>query len=303
MGLEFKPFLFSDLNQVQETYQSLLLPYQTPLYDPTLQLSQLIGVEVRVTETLVGFAVIEWIPINRLARLQSFLIKEEYRKQGIGSAFFQFIQDYVSHELNCRGMGFAYDADSPYAGPLESLLIKQGWPTPKFYLVRPHYLVQNFHPSWFEMHHRLKPEMEIFPWKEITELERRRLMHQADQGTFPYYLSPLFEEERIENLNSLGLRYQGRLIGWNITHRKDLETITYFSLYIEKEWHVLGYAIALLTESIRLQQQTSIPYALFEVNLNYIDASWWHFVKKRLLPYADRIEKKKWAFRVFQEKA
>jgi hypothetical protein len=32
-------------------------------------------------------------------------------------------------------------------------------------------------------------------------------------------LGPFVEEERIELLNSLGLRYKGEVVGWHITHR------------------------------------------------------------------------------------
>lgn len=300
MDLTFHPFEFSEMSLAQQhLYQGLILPYAIPLFDPSLKESKLMGIEARASNELVGLAILESIPDKQVFRIQSFAIKDLYRRRGIGLHFFQLIENYLVHTLHCRAISCSYDELSPFAVAMEKILAHSGWPPAQLYFVRCHYKVQDFHPAWFETPYSLPDKLEIFPWKQITSSEKERILHQTTQGTFSPYLSPFDEESTVEPLNSLGLRYQGLLIGWNITHRVDPNTISYSSLYIEKEFHLLGYAIFLLIQSIRLQQQSSIPRALFEVNLNRVDPAWWRFVKRRLLPYADQVEKKKWVTRAF----
>jgi hypothetical protein len=126
-------------------------------------------------------------------------------------------------------------------------------------------------------------------------------LHQIDQGRIHPLLNPFANKEMpMETINSLGLRYQGEVIGWIITHRPNPETIRYSNLYVDPRFYFKGFAISLLIKSMQLHQLTpDVPHALFEVNLTETEPSWWNFVKRRLIPYATKTERFKWAFHVF----
>jgi len=103
-------------------------------------------------------------------------------------------------------------------------------------------------------------------------------------------MSPLGAEEKIiEYTNSLGLRYKKEVIGWMITHRIAPDTIRYTSLYVDPEYQYKGPSIRLLIESMVLQTRSTIKWALFEINLDQINPSWYKFVQKRLAPYSQKI--------------
>lgn len=257
--------------------------------------------EALVEKKVVGVIKSRYFKNNTL-QIDTFEVAEAYRCQGIGTQLFNHFQKSALED-KIGGIGFEYDADSPYAVAIEKILKKAGWSPPRLYLIRCTFDVEQFNPLWYQKHlnQALPSNMRIVSWKRITNHEKEVLRIQASQGRFMGYLSPLNEEQKIEPLNSLGLKEEKNLIGWMITHRKDKETIEYFSLYIEKEFHLKGYAMTLLAKSIQLQKKSSIKWAFFEIKLKEIDPSWRSFVKKRLIPYAFKIQRFKWALHLFPE--
>ena len=117
----------------------------------------------------------------------------------------------------------------------------------------------------------------------------------------PSFLSPLFDEDLIDLETSFGLRKEGAVVGWNIGIRPHPDTITYSKLHIDTELMQAGYGIQLIVHVIRQQKKLPIRNALFEINLDRIDPTWWRFVKKRLMPIASRIERVNRAVRVVNE--
>lgn len=170
---------------------------------------------------------------------------------------------------------------------LESLLKMFGWAPPTVFKIHCKFDAVGFQPSWFRKGYRYAPGITIFPWKELTVKERERIELQLSQGVVPSIVSPFAEEEKIEHLNSLGLRKNGEVIGWVITHRDNPDTIRYFALYIHRKYQKEGDAIKLLCDSLWLHRAKAfeIPRALLEVNVMQSSQSWITFMKKRLIPH------------------
>lgn len=290
------PLVLSDL----DAYQSWLVPSALIYLDQARETnSYFLGFEAYLNEKWVGFALVEVHSAVLTAELLSIQVAESYRRQGIGTALFLFLQQNLV-EKECQAIAFQYEQNIPFATALERILQQAGWASPKIYLIRCYYDdVSHFHPSWIDLPPRLPPETEIFLWKNLLPEERSQILFSYEQGRFLPYLLPFRREDQIELLNSLGIRYQGKVIGWNITHRFDPDTIVYSILYINKDYQYLGYAIFLLMQSMHMHKSSSVKKAIFEINLEEIDPSWWRFVKRRLIPYADRVEKFKWAYRAF----
>lgn len=79
---------------------------------------------------------------------------------------------------------------------------------------------------WLNKNYRFSPSFTFFPWQEITPEERLNLQKQQETSLWiPDELSPFKHEENLEPLNSLGLRYEGEVVGWVITHRLSPDTI------------------------------------------------------------------------------
>lgn len=161
------------------------------------------------------------------------------------------------------------------------------WKGPILYFTLYHFQVQEFHPPWFERDHPFSKEYSLFPWDELTPHEKETIEHHLSQGRFLRTMDP-FEHEA-EPLNSFGLRYRGEVVGWIITHRVNAETIAYSKLFVDLEHRHKGEVIKLLIKSIKAQQNSPVPYALFKVNHLKTGKRWREFIEKRLTPFARSI--------------
>lgn len=276
-----------------ELYQTLSLTIAHPLL---AEGQHHFAIEARLDSRLVGLMLVA-LQGNR-AQVQSIMVLEPFRKQGIGTALFGFFQEYALQQKQIKTLEIRYEQSSFSAPIIEKWLSRYQWGTGTLYLVRCFFDVHSFHPPWFQHSFRTPSNAEIFNLINLQPNDRLIIRYWEEQGRLTPYLSPYFDEDQIEPLNSLGMRYNGQIAGWCITHRKDPETIEYFALFMNQDLHLTGLGITLLVHSIRMQQASPIRWAVFEANLKYIDPAWRRFILKRLIPYANKIERIKSAYKL-----
>lgn len=293
--LKLKVVPLEGLNEAQiERYKALSIPSAHFLF---AEKESHLAFEAHLNDRLVGLILASLRDFRAL--VQSMMVLESFRKQGIATALFGFFQDYVTQQKHITAIEIRYEQSSFYAPIIEKLISHYQWNPGSLYLVRCFFDVQKFKAPWFQRPFRTLSNVEIFNLKDLQPADRTIIRYWEDQGRLIHYLSPLLDEDQIERLNSLGMRYHGQIAGWCMTCRKDLETIQYYALFMNQDLHLSGLGIALLAHSIRIQQGSPIRWAIFEANLDYIDPAWKRFILKRLMPYADKIERMKSAFKVF----
>lgn len=190
-----------------------------------------------------------------------------------------FVQDkiLINHFLRLN------EPESPL---LSTILKERGWDEPKLFLKRFFFDSYTFEPPWYETPPVLPSQIKEFLWKNLKPGERKVLQNEYAQGHFSDQISPFFKEDKIEPVTSLGLRYKKQVIGWAINHLVAPDTLRYTSLYIKPEFKHTGYAIRLLVDSIKRQQNSPYKWSLFELNTQSNERSWATFVTRRLAPYA-----------------
>lgn len=172
-----------------------------------------------------------------------------------------------------------YREENPFAGQIEQLCKKRGWEGPVLHGVRYLIEIQKLHPAWLDKDYHYARGYSSFPWHTHITLEN-----------VPYASSPFAWPEE-PDFNSLGLAYEGKTVGWMVTHRISHDTIRYTVLYTYPEYRYRGEIIKLLIESIKKQQSSEVPYAQFDLFTFGIDLRWKEFVSRRLAPYATLISK------------
>ena len=87
----------------------------------------------------------------------------------------------------------------------------------------------------------------------------------------------------MEPLNSLGLRYQGEVVGWLISHRIAPDTIRYTCSFTRQDLQKFGRHLGLMSEAIKLQYEAKIPYIIWTIPIHH--RAMVEFTKKRISPY------------------
>lgn len=226
----------------------------------------------------VGLLLASFFPILRLAEIHSLKATDSSSASQIMRTFEEELK-----VIQCSQMSFAYPAEDPQTPFLEVLLQSEHWSEPRIFQMHCRFDAKAFLPEWIQREQA--QVFSVFNWSELTSAERHLLEVRLKQGVIPAHVSPFKNENTIESINSLGLRYKDEVVGWMITHREKTDTIRYSALYIFPEYPSRE-AIALLCESIWRQKRSRVPWAILDVNLRQSPKSWVKFVEKRLIPQA-----------------
>jgi hypothetical protein len=149
---------------------------------------------------------------------------------------------------------------------------------------------------WMKRYSRIPSSYSIFPWLEITQEERQAIQQQQEtQPWIPEDLIPFQYEKHLEPITSLGLRYQGQVVGWMINHRLSPDTIRYTCSFVRKDLQKMGRIISLYAEAAKLQVQAKISNVIWTVPVAH--ESMVNFVKHRWDPYLASIGETKGTFK------
>lgn len=215
-------------------------------------------------------------------------VQETHRRQGLGKSLVASIQkEAVKKEAVT--LTFIYEHDSPHSVAIEKIFKANQWQGIRPFLIRAVFHLETFNAPLIHLKYRSSPDYKEFLWKDLSKSQRENLLFREKEGHFSHVFSPFQEEQNIEFLNSLGIQYHDRVVGWLITHRLDSDTIRYSSLYIEPSLKFRSHAMKLLADSINLHKKNPTKWAVIEIPYLYVHSSWIHFIKKRLLPSAVKV--------------
>jgi uncharacterized protein (TIGR03032 family) len=260
-------------------YDALTFPSIKKRWQTRQLRGDLLGVSASVDGQLVGFAIAEILPEVKAAEIISFLVVPEFRQQKVGTQLLYFLEKGLA-ENGCRHLEISYQQTQITQLALEPILRRLKWQAPesKFLLCKT--TTEKIAQAPWLYKTKLPAGFEIFPWQELTQAEAKQILERKD---YPEALSPFGDAGRIEFLNSLGLRYQGEVIGWMITHRVAPDTIRYSSLFVSERFQKLGRALPALTEAIKRQINSAVPYCTFSIA--WENEAMRKFCSRRIEPY------------------
>ena len=240
---------------------------------------------------IAAVALVSILTKPKLAEIHEIACLPGFSKEEMSDALIDYLEITLKKETCLVLCQFFEKKITDQSHQNDTLFDKRNWQKPRLHMIRYYFDCYIFSPPWFLKEYTLPDEITIFPWKELRPGERKKVQNQQDRSYFPYVVSPLYDEDKIQNINSLGMRKKDELIGWMVTHTfpEKPDTVRYSSFYIKTEERNLGYAPVLLQQSIKLQQQSDLQWSYFLLNIEYSDKNWFHFIDKRLKSQSDPI--------------
>ncbi len=229
------------------------------------------------------------------AEVLSIFVVPEMRSQGLGTAMLQVLEGSL-RDYGVERLQFVYPTGKPITPAVERMLGKAGWPAP-----RPRMLLFTTRvdqasierlqqAGWF--HKTQSPRgCEVFAWSELKPSEAESMRRQqAEAEWYPEMLSPFNEPEAMDRQASLGVRFQGRVVGWFVCHRTSEDTLRYTSLFVRSDVTLRGVGFYLLAEAIRrlVAQPQQVRLATFGIHATNPVAG---FVERRVVPYLNLASK------------
>lgn len=281
-----------------EVTDELLEPYKQIIPKKTLNLfleklprihagSAIHFVEVRKDEQVIAVLVFTFPPNNEGAEILSFdFVDPTDAAQNIDEILKWF--ESLTEQDGRHNLIYKLDQNHENYETITTTFSKHNWKGPKLFCMRYLYVVKFYNDALLQISN-LPNGYEIFPWKEVTEEEKQEIQSMMIARQMHPMISPFESPETVEAINSLGLRYNGNIVGWMVTNRSDDQTINYSILYVEDEHRSKGFSKILLGKAISLQKASPVPFASFELRLDKSPVEWQKFIIKELHYKAQKI--------------
>jgi ribosomal protein S18 acetylase RimI-like enzyme len=208
--------------------------------------------------------------------INSVIVAEEHRGRGLAQELLRAIEVEAARR-GVRGLAASYDALSASAPVVSHVLSKLGY-RPQGQGMTVCKIDQDIAEApWMKT--SLPAGYSFFAWSELSSLDRAQL---ASETWYPPELRP-FPPEEVEPLNSIGLRFEGQVVGWMLTHRLAADLIRYTALIVHPDHRSGATGIALIAEAIRRQRAAGVRYG--RINVRSDNAPMVRIIDRRLAPY------------------
>ncbi|MBW4508807.1 MAG: GNAT family N-acetyltransferase [Scytonematopsis contorta HA4267-MV1] len=272
------------------TYQGFTFPsYRFLLQEFQPDSSTLAIAAVDEVNKPVGLGLAESSSESEFAEILSIFVSPNYRNRGIGNGIIAKLQEEL-YLRGCSGARLSYTTGQPTTKALERILQKQDWLSPQAQQIVCKWNCQVTQVPWLQKSFRLPSEFKIFPWVEITDEERLALKKEQEENPWiPSDLDPFINEEDFEPLNSLGLKYHEKVVGWLLTHRISPDTIRYTCSFVRPDLQRMGRVIPLYQEATQRQSQIpDIPNVIWTVPASH--PAMINFAKRHMAPYLNSLQ-------------
>jgi GNAT superfamily N-acetyltransferase/SAM-dependent methyltransferase len=211
------------------------------------------GVVANSDEGPCGLALAHPAVGNELAQVLSVFVVPQFRRQGIGGELLTRITTLLQERGEPRVV-VSFPTGKEATPIVERMLARRGWtePRPRLYLFAADKAnVDALMQTGWMRERQMPPGYALFTWPEATEADRETAIEYENSPDFPHGLTPFLADYPIDPETSLGLRENGKLVGWMVTHRPGPEVLRYTCLYVHPSAAVKGVGIRMLIESLR----------------------------------------------------
>lgn len=228
----------------------------------------------------------------------SMYVQREHRHQGLGTRLMSKLEEEIlKDEKHVRVFYTRYPTSMDSAPFFERILLKLKWVVQDALLM---ITISKENVPWLNTPFKKPANFEYFMWKDLKPEERESIViKEKTENWFKENpgFSPFIKESDIEYSNSLGVRYEGQVIGWMITHRIFPDTIQYWCLFVDPRFQSTGIGLHLAIEAARLHPANC--KAFFMIRQRMLDANhqWKSFLDKRVIPYCSSFTRVNEAFK------
>ena len=249
---------------------------------------KLVGIGAKSDDKFVGL-LLGWIESSR-ASLSSVFVSKDYRRKGIATRLVSLAEE----SARARGAVKIMASISPESNsaPIRGVLKDNNWLPP----VRQRELTAHCGPEmrlkdapWLKRN-LSDSRVEVFPWHELTDEESKKLesVQASSDCWFPELLSPLIDNTNLHRPTSLGLRFDGEVIGWSITDRVDDGPIVFVTMFAKPTPDYPLAGLKMMQECAHRLVEISKTPPPIPLSCSIVDGNkFFEFMERRVFGYLD----------------
>lgn len=253
------------------------------------RLVQPVGCVARLEGAAIGLALAE-NPLQpddsgaTTPEVLSLFVRPEHRGQGVGTALLAMLEALLG-ERGASEVKAVYMGGRPANAALVRVLAKRRWSAPAVRTVTLRFTPEGARSTPWYGRGRLSPGEEIFPWTALAPEEREELRRsQSESPWIPVGLEPWRHDGHgFDPVSSVGLRHDGRVVGWVINHRVSPSTVRFTCSFMRKDLGRRGRILPLYTAALARLEESGCSDCLFVTPVEFPNMV--NFVRDRCAPW------------------
>jgi GNAT superfamily N-acetyltransferase len=231
----------------------------------------------------VGLAIAEIAPGERAAaELLSLFVVADHRGQGVATKLIEGLEDDL-RRYGASSLDAVYMTGKPAIPAVERIFQKRGFPPPEQRKIVVRFTPEEAATTEWYGKARLPPGAEVFSWADLTpgELEDLKRTHEETPWIDPD-LEPWRMSDRFDPVSSVGMRKDGRVVGWVINHPIGPNLLCFTTSFMRRDLARRGAIFSLYVASLERLMGTGVT-CTFVTSSQF--ASMVRFVLRRCAPY------------------
>lgn len=233
----------------------------------------------------VGLVLAE-TPIDRTGdnagpEILSLFVLPDWRKGQIATALVAALEQRLA-ALGFDRVTAVWMTGRPGIEAVERIFVKLGWAAPITRTITVKFTPEEAtRTPWFRRVRLPEGRFEIFDWSALRDEERAEIRRSHERE--PWIAKGLepwkHDAYGFDPISSVGLRYDGTVVGWVINHRISETCVRFTCSFMRQDLSRRGRILPLYTESIQRLSAAGIPECTLVTPLDYAEMA--DFLRRR----------------------
>jgi GNAT superfamily N-acetyltransferase len=254
--------------------------------EPEQRVIQPLGAVARDGDSVIALALAE-APTRSAdgpPELLSLFVVPPHRGRGLSTRLVEAVEDAL------RQQGFprveaTYTTGKPSIAAVERIFEKRGWDPPQLRTLSVRFTLKEAVSTPWYGRVRLPKGAELVSWSDVTPAERHQIEESNRRSPWiPNSLQPWRHDVLgFDPVSSVGLRYQGEVVGWMINHRMDARTVRFTCSFLRADLSRRARILPLYSEAIRRLAEDGCEFGTFVTPTVYPGMV--EFIRQHIQPY------------------
>lgn len=241
--------------------------------------SDYIALGARSEESFIGIIMAKKNLKISIIEIVYLAVSDWNKTTGVEEMLIYALEDKAQKEkVNFINFDYFDNNDLDYLKYIDGILRKNNWSSLRtknyIYITRSFKVEEHY---WFRRFIKNTKNLSIFQWGLLSEDDRQKLKEEEGNG-YPKKLSPFINEDQIDKKSSIGVKADGKVVGWFLIQEVSPTMVFIKSVYLKEGYRSIANIKQLMSTGImQTIYKSKSKYVMFSIGesnkqmLNFVE--------------------------------